>query len=191
MAATPIRVIFLLKEKPLRNRLKALSPGTPDEIMCALRAMPRAASMSRAQAALGEDYRIELACDGSHPLDSPAPGLRVIHIELTARKARISFFNACMAALRAMRLSERSASTGAPLCTPLMYPPHAAFGQSEMDKLGLNDQLQWFKERMGCILMASSCEIDRLALAASIDGKSHGVKRARATERAAVKSGRL
>jgi hypothetical protein len=169
MAATPIRVIFLLKEKPLRNRKKALLDGSPDEIMCSLRLMPRAASMRRAQEALGEDYKIDLACDGTHPLDSPAPGLRVIHIELSTRKARIPFFQACMRALKAMRLAELSAKTGQPLSTPLMYPSHAAFGQTEMDKLSLHEQLEWFKRRMGTILMASSSEIERQSLEGHVD----------------------
>lgn len=194
MAVHPIRVIFLLKDKPLRSRLKALAlaPKAPDEIMFSLRAMPRAASLRRAQKALGDNYLIELASDGSDPLDSPALALRLIRVELTARKARVSFAQACLDALGAMRLAERSASTGEFLGTPLMHPPHATFAQSEMDKLALHEQLQWFKEHMCSILMASSCEIERLALAGSVDavlaGQSQSPKHASATS---LKSGRL
>lgn len=160
MPAKPIRAIFMLKER--RSSKLAAPIDRIDELMCALRAKPRKKTLARAAKAVSKHYAMEMIPEGSSVLEDPAPGLCVLHFELTIRKPGLDFQQACQRALAAMNLSPK----GDRRAIELVYPACGTVSYSAMEELDLPDKLEWFRRRMGSILMATSCELDRLALIA-------------------------
>lgn len=185
MPRAPIRVVFVLKARPMAKRgerppgRRAEEPPEIEELMGALRAVPRARSIARAQKALGRHYAATLVSDGSDPADATA-GLRVVTIELSARRPGMAFPRACAEAMRAMRLADaRDPATGEPLLARMVYPSDARDEHGAFAALpSLHARLDWFRARMAEILGATSAEIDRAVLAGSCPPARDGAVKA-------------
>lgn len=168
MIQRPIRAVFILKEKGRRCIAPQEQPLI-DELMGALRAIPKKASLARAAKALRGHYKIEMmpsAPQGS--MDEPAPELTVVHFELTMRKrASLEFQCACRLAMKAMNLSPRGFSE----LVELAYPRSMTLSHSKFEELSLSEQIEFFKKGMGDILRTSSCALEKAHLDAHAPSK--------------------
>lgn len=146
----PIRVVFCLKDQA--------APAGHRELMGALRASPRLASIARAQAALTPYYKVQLAfLDANGEL---APGMRVVNIELSAAEPGMDFEAACKAAMRAMRLASEHDDSGAALLVRLRDAPDGARREGG----SVHERLEAFRVDLAHLLSASSADLDRAAL---------------------------
>lgn len=174
-----IRVVFVLKNKPLRARRKALGARSADELMGGLRAVPRQASLARAQRALGDHYAVELASDGSDLVHAQIPGLRLVIIELTARHPGIGFREACLAAMKAMCLSaEVVDGSREPLLVDMRPLPDAEPPAFDGGMGTLQERLDWFSARLASLLWATSADFERAALLGRCEEPAERVKAA-------------
>lgn len=156
MNRTPIRAIFVLKEIGLSGPPDPAASEGPREIIAALRARPRAASLAKARHALRGSFSVDLAHDSADGLYDPCPGIRVMHFELTELRAGGDFPAACARALAAMALCPK----GERSCAPVPFPDwRGAAGPA-----GARAQAEAFAAMRRGAILSSCCSLERAGL---------------------------
>jgi hypothetical protein len=163
MASFTLRALFLFKAPQAALNAQPQAPlEGPFELMGALRAKPRAASMAKAREALLPHYRIDPVGDASR---CQPWGLEVLHFELTPLDPGMDFPTACERALDAMKLRVR----GAGPCRRLSYPSRDELAQDAAPS-DFGALLALHERRVASIYRATSCALERAQIESALAG---------------------